>query len=214
LPIAGNSIGGDTQPEIRLPNVDSRLRTLCDNVRATECYDNFWRIESVSPTEVVLRYRRVGFSEEQVHANPEYIARATLRTDDGRSVPGVIHQRFTVERLAPIPYQGTADAPTGRTVYRRQADGSVVQEAEMGTVFVERHYERYAGTSYIVFSGQDLIRPQSLYVELVVAKRGLFGREQVYRWSFDGSAPMNVTASLGPEVDRPDLAATGAVQRK
>ena len=102
MSLSSTLVGQDSQPELRIPNPNRPLRRLCDAARATDCYDTFWRLEAVTPTEVVLRYRRVGFDEQQIHALPNYVARATLYTQDGRVVCGFIHMCFMSEALALI----------------------------------------------------------------------------------------------------------------
>jgi len=213
LPIASTMVGNDSQPEIRVPNPNRQLRRLCDAAGATDCYDTFWRIEAVTATEVVLRYRRVGFDERMIHAPADFIARATLHTQDGRSVGGFIHTRFTSEALAPVTNQALPSPITSNDATEGPDDSSTIQQPPPEMVPLGQPYQRFSGYNYIVFPGVNLVQAQTLYIELHIAK-GPGLAAQIYRWSFDRSAPVDVATSTSPENDRPDLAARAPVHRK
>ncbi len=190
IPMANPAAGQAPGPELRLMAKDDRLRADCVKQSATDCMDVFWRLESVSDSEVVFRYRVVAAKEEDARATPAYIGRISLVSEDGRQVPSRISERFELERLRALRYEDDGYVKTGRKEIRPSGTGSLVVQDETTIGTVTRTTPRFSGLNYVVFAGNKLIGPGSKQV-LLRFKGGLIWGSEEWTFRFDGGAPVN-----------------------
>lgn len=190
IPMANPAAGQPPGAELRLMAKDDRLRADCTKQSATDCMDVFWRLESVSESQVVFRYRVVAANEEGARATPEYIGRISLVSEDGRQVAGRISERFELEQLRPIHYEDDGYVKTGRKEIKPSGTGSLIVQDETTIGTVTRTTPRFSGLNYVVFDGPKLVGPASKHV-LLRFKGGLIWGSEEWTFRFDGGAPMN-----------------------
>ncbi|NOU32880.1 MAG: hypothetical protein HOO96_33665 [Polyangiaceae bacterium] len=190
IPMANPAAGQAPGPELRLMAKDDRLRDDCTKQVATDCLDEFWRLESVADGAVVFRYRVVSANEEGARTTPAYIGSITLVSEDGREVPGRLSERFQLEHLRAIHYEDSGYVKTGRKEIKPSGTGSLIVQDETTIGTVTRTTPRYSGLNYVVFEGPKLVGPSSKRVMLRF-KGGLIWGSQEWTFRFDGGQPMN-----------------------
>ena len=212
IPVANPVAGPITTTELRIPHPDRRTQRICARNLASDCLDNFWRIEAATPGLVVIRYRRVAMSVEDARADADWVSRLSLVLPDGRRVGARLHERFDVEQLEPLHWTDRALARVGPETLQVDPDGTIRRERELRTIQTRESTARYSGANFIVFEGQGLIGREPPFVVLEFPG-GLLGGGAQWTFSFRGAMPANAIPSRGPTHDRPEWARLGRVHR-
>ncbi len=181
--------------ELRVRSSDERLQKDCAKAGDWYCLDVFYRLESAAPDEVVVRFRMVATTDEEARIVQKGLNKMVLLTEDGRRVRAELSPRFEVRPIPNLRYSDDGSIKTGRIVYRRQPDGSVIQEDEWYLGTVMRETKRVIGSNFIVFKGTNLISPTSKNLVFEFEK-GLLGGGA--RWVFDfvGAEVRNATLAV------------------